>query len=174
MAFCNTCGALLEDNAKFCQTCGAAVENAAPPVQQNPAAPAAPPQAPPVFNQAPPAQQYQAPPPPPPAAEGATNVFDPKDIEDNKIMAVLAYIIFLVPLIAAKESPFARFHTNQGFVLFLGWLLCGVVNIVPILGLIASAIGGLLVLVLSVIGIINSAKGEAKELPIIGNIKLLK
>ena len=45
-------------------------------------------------------------------------VISSKDIEKNKIMAVLAYIIFLIPLLAAKDSPFAKFHTNQGSSIF--------------------------------------------------------
>ncbi|MEI8042594.1 MAG: DUF4339 domain-containing protein [Verrucomicrobiota bacterium] len=49
-----------------------------------------------------------------PLADGETP--DPADVDKNKIFAVLAYlgILFLVPLLAAKESRFARYHTNQG------------------------------------------------------------
>lgn len=182
MAFCNTCGAQLEEGAKFCTTCGATIAQEAPVAPAAPAAPAAPPApaapvappAAPQFNQVPPAQQQYQAPPPPPSAEAATNVFDPQDVADNKVMAILAYIIFLVPLIAAKESPFAKFHTNQGLALFLGWIICCVVNVIPILGTIVGLLGGLLVTVLSIIGIINAAKGEGKELPIVGKIKILK
>ncbi len=42
-------------------------------------------------------------------------------------MAVLAYIIFLIPLLAAKDSKFARYHTNQGLVLFLAALAFSVI-----------------------------------------------
>ena len=39
-------------------------------------------------------------------------VYDSRDVEDNKVMAILAYIwiLFLVPLLAAKNSRFARYH----------------------------------------------------------------
>ena len=38
------------------------------------------------------------------------------DVQNNKVMAVLSYIgiLVLIPILAAKESPFARFHANQG------------------------------------------------------------
>jgi hypothetical protein len=49
-------------------------------------------------------------------ADNENIAIDPQDAQDNKIMAILAYLglLFLVPFLAAKESPFARFHTNQG------------------------------------------------------------
>ena len=35
---------------------------------------------------------------------------DPNDVQSNKVMAILAYfgILFLIPLLAAKESAYAR------------------------------------------------------------------
>ena len=54
-----------------------------------------------------------------------TNEHNPQDIEQNKVMAILAYlgILVLIPLFAAKESKFARFHTNQGLIL----CICGII-----------------------------------------------
>lgn len=99
-------------------------------------------------------------------------------------MSVLAYIgfLFLVPLLACPNSKFARYHTNQGLVLFLLEFALGVVTgilvIIPIAGLIIggllSAVGGIFTLVLMIMGIINAAQGQAKELPLIGKITLLK
>lgn len=108
--------------------------------------------------------------------QGQSQGFEPEDIEKNKLMAVLAYIIFLVPLLAAKESKFAMFHTNQGLVLFLAAIAVNVVGgIVPIIGwFIILPIGNLLIFILAIIGIINAAKGEAKQLPLIGGITILK
>lgn len=102
-----------------------------------------------------------------------TAEMDPKDIEDNKVMAVLAYIgpLFLIPLFAAKESKFARFHTNQGLVLFLAGLIGGVASgIIWILAPVVSIAS----LVLTILGIVNAVQGKAKELPLIGKFKLLK
>ncbi len=46
---------------------------------------------------------------------------DQKDVEENKIMAVIAYfgILCLIPLLAKKDSPYAQFHAKQGLVLFI-------------------------------------------------------
>ena len=50
-----------------------------------------------------------------------TTQFDPRDIEQNKLMAILAYlgILVIIPILAAKESKFARFHSNQGLILLI-------------------------------------------------------
>jgi uncharacterized membrane protein len=101
--------------------------------------------------------------------------FERDDIEKNKVMAILAYLIFLLPLLAAKESKFAMYHTNQGLVLFLTAVAVNVIGgIVPFIGwLIVLPLGNLFVFVLAILGIINAAKGEAKPLPLIGGIKIL-
>jgi hypothetical protein len=62
---------------------------------------------------------------PPAAGATAAGEADADDIEKNKVFAVLAYIgiLFLVPLLAAPQSRFARYHTNQGIVLFLASII---------------------------------------------------
>ena len=117
--------------------------------------------------------------------------YAPDDIQNNKGMAILAYLswLVLIPLFAAKNSPFARYHTNQGLVLFLIGLVWGVVTKIatlllgwiPILGDvigillgIASFIVAIFSIVCLVLGIVNAAQGKAKELPFIGGIRILK
>ena len=113
--------------------------------------------------------------------------YNQADIEQNKVMAVLAYfgILVLIPIFAAKESKFARFHSNQGLVLCIAAVLYGVAYsilsavvlaiswrlyfVVSLLGLVSIVFA-----VLAVIGIINAANGKAKELPVIGKFKILK
>lgn len=99
-----------------------------------------------------------------------------EDAEKNKVMGILAYIIFFIPLLAAKESKFAMYHANQGLVLFLSAIAVNIVgSIIPIIGwFIILPLGNLAVFVLAVIGIINSAKGEMKPLPLIGVISIIK
>ena len=109
-----------------------------------------------------------------------TAEFDQSDIQQNKVMAVLAYfgLLFLVPLLAAKESKYAKFHTNQGLVIWIAGLIAGVVSsilaVIPVVGAILGALISLVMFALMIIGIINAATGKAKELPVIGKIKLLK
>jgi len=110
-----------------------------------------------------------------------------EDADKNKIFGILAYlgILCLVPILAAKDSPFAKYHANQGLVLFLGWIAIGILQFVvgiilamlpAFLGFV-SAIFGLLYLAplaLLIYGIINAAAGKCVPLPVIGGIKLLK
>jgi uncharacterized membrane protein len=113
-----------------------------------------------------------------PLADGETP--DPADVDKNKIFAVLAYlgILFLVPLLAAKESRFARYHTNQGVVLFLAAIICsfagGILSLVPFVGCLVMPAVMIAILVFVVLGIINAAKGQCKPLPLIGQFKLIK
>lgn len=102
--------------------------------------------------------------------------FTKEDIEKNKVMGVLAYIFFLIPMLAAKDSPFAKFHTNQGLLVFLAAVAVNIVGgIIPFIGwILILPLGNLAVLVLAIMGIINSANGKAKKLPIIGNIEIIK
>lgn len=105
---------------------------------------------------------------------------DPNDVQQNKVMAVLAYIgiLFLVPLLAAPNSQYARFHTNQGLVLFLFDIVVGILTAVlafiPFIGLIVSSLLGLGIFVLMILGIVNAATGKANELPLIGKIRIIK
>lgn len=116
-------------------------------------------------------------------------VFNSEDVQNNKVMGILAYfvILFLIPLLAAKDSQYARFHTNQGIVLFIFdivmWIISLVVNfvitfaslgILSFVGTIISNLLGLLCLALTIVGIVNACSGEPKKLPIIGGITLYK
>ena len=165
MSYCGKCGSRIEDNVKFCPACGAPTEIPAPIAGQ---------QALPAYM--------------PPVVPGASSKADIRDAQDNKIMAILAYFgpLVLVPILAAKESRFARYHANQGLVLLLLCVAYGIIYsiissvILAISWRLFSVIGilgtvcGLGITVLAIIGIINAAKGEMKPIPVIGNISLLK
>ena len=112
-----------------------------------------------------------------------TSEYAKSEIDGGKIMGVLSYlgILVLIPLFLAKDSKYARFHTNQGLTLFLieliGLGVLGIVAKIPLIGWIGSiaqSLLGLACVVLAIIGIINVANGRAKELPVIGGIKILK
>ena len=105
-----------------------------------------------------------------------TTNYTEQDIQANKAMGILSYIgiLVLVPILAAKESPFARFHANQGLILFLAGIATMVIGWIPFIGAILSGLMGLAALVLSIIGIVNAAQGKAVELPVIGKWRLIK
>ena len=181
MIICNKCGAQLSDDTKFCGVCGA-------PVTTGSAVPQQPPQQ---TYQQPPQQQYQQP-YQPPQPEGPYD--EVRDAADNKMMGILAYVFPLIPILSVPNSKFARYHANQGILL---WIILVALNIVSgILNSIFhsiylasltmrysaySALRGIVWLVVwaiivlfGVIGIMNASKGEKKPLPVIGNITILK
>ena len=178
MPFCTNCGNKYNQGTKSCPSCGAPTGEAAsasepkqqsyqqPNYQQN--------------YQANQQQSYQQPAYQAPAGS---------DVQENKVMGILAYLSFLVliPLFAAKESPFARFHTNQGLVLAIGEIgtiiACSILSAIFIalyawvLAVIIDVIMWLLLVgftVFAVLGLVSDCRGPMKPLPIFGNIKILK
>lgn len=105
-------------------------------------------------------QSTEAPVTPTPAMAEAKIAFDEKDITENKYVAALAYvwILFLVPLLAKKDSPFAQFHAKQGLVLCVVAIIC---SIVPVIGWLATVV----LFVVAVIAVIKTLSGEAWEIP---------
>ena len=165
MAFCGKCGAQIEDGLEVCQTCANATNEGA------------------VQADAPVAQAAPA-----PAASD-------NDAQVNKNMGILAYIL-CIPLFTGdyKKSPFVKFHTNQGVVLYIVSIAYSIIS-----SIIQSAvrvpryvygiyygrytpgwlsfilgIGSLFVFILWIIGIVNASKGEKKPLPLIGGINIIK
>ncbi|GAB6992004.1 DUF4870 domain-containing protein [Paenibacillus pini] len=100
---------------------------------------------------------------------------DPNDVQTNKTMGILAYILFFLPLLAARDSQFAMYHANQGLLLLLTAVAANfVLGIIPILGWILLPFANIAIFILLILGIVNAANGQMKQLPLIGNISLLK
>ena len=115
---------------------------------------------------------------PPKPAPGGAGDSDAADIEQNKLFAVLAYlsILFVVPLIAAPRSKFARYHANQGLILFITSVIVNYWHEIPFVDFAVWPVHRFLwpgIIVLTVLGIVHAASGEFKPLPFIGHFKLL-
>lgn len=116
-------------------------------------------------------------------------IFTTEDVNQNKIYGIFAYlgILVLVPIFAAKDSFYARFHANQGLILLIFNVLMtaarrilAFVLKVATFGLMNHAINAVMVTATSlitlafiIIGIVNACSGEAKRLPVIGGFTLL-
>ena len=146
MRYCKKCGKALEDDACFCPVCS---------TEQNEA--------------------------------GISGPFDSADIANNRAVAALSYLglLVLVPIFAARESRFARFHASQGLTLLIVSVAYGIVSSMLAFAVLAvswqlSFVVGLIRLtrlvipVLAIAGAVNAFNGQAKELPVIGKIKLLR
>jgi len=181
---------------QFCPSCGASlaagVAGGAVPAQPVQAPPAQPVQAPPAqpYQTAQPQQPYQTPPAQPYQQNQPGPATTPaSDAEENKGMAIIAYILFFVPLIVGthKTSPFVKYHTNQGLILFIfavAWLV--VLTILQtilamvflstflwaIWGVVTMVIGLLyfIPLVFVILGIVNVVGGKTVPLPLIGEL----
>ncbi|MCB0721483.1 MAG: hypothetical protein KDC42_04180 [Ignavibacteriae bacterium] len=91
----------------------------------------------------------------------------PEEIESGKTMAIIAYLIFFVPLLMEdmRKNKFVMFHTEQSIV-----LVC--LNVIAsIVAFITCGIGLILyipILVFLIMGIMNAANGKVQPLPLVG------
>lgn len=92
--------------------------------------------------------------------------------QKNTTMAIIAYIIFFVPLLTgdAQKDPFVKYHVKQGLVLFLLAVIINVIGmIIPFYFWYSiSWILSLGVLALLILGIVNAVNGKQEPLPVIG------
>ncbi|MBI5147949.1 MAG: hypothetical protein HZA37_02250 [Parcubacteria group bacterium] len=96
-----------------------------------------------------------------------------KDIEEHKLWALIAYlgILFVLPLLLKKNSPYAQYHARQGLVLFVFAMIWGILGAVPFIGwFVIMPLGAILLFVLWLIGVVNALSGKAKPLPLIGGL----
>lgn len=175
MKTCPTCNTPLEDDAVFCRNCGARVDAQAqkPDSNQN------------IYpGQNPYRNPYGGAYPPPVAPVNPydhTKEFDQKEISDNKLYAMLVYLMGIVGLIVAllggKDSAYLQFHVRQYLKITIAeallavvmFLLCWTV-IVPI----AGAIMYVVLLVIRIICFFQVCGGKAVEAPIVRSLPFLR
>ena len=93
-----------------------------------------------------------------------------EDVEKAKGTAWLSYlgILWLVPLLTLKENEFAKFHVKQGIVLTIYGFAVGIVGgAIPLLGwFVIAPVGSVIILVLAIMGIVNSLGGKYWKCPL--------
>ncbi len=94
----------------------------------------------------------------------------------NKALAAISYIgiLCLVGVFCAKDDQYARFHANQGLVLWIVGIANTVIAMIPVIGWIISGVVGVACFVFMILGIINACGGKMQPLPIIGKFQILK
>jgi uncharacterized membrane protein len=110
---------------------------------------------------------------------------DPQDASANKVMALLSYfgIFLVIPYLMKRDSPFVKYHLNQGIILFVVGFGASIVTsilagiLASVLGNVGGMVGSLLSLVVSlgslvlfIIGAMNAWGGKAKPLPVVGGL----
>lgn len=103
--------------------------------------------------------------------EGSSNS---SDVEKNKTIAALSYLIFFLPLITeAKDSKFAKFHANQSLIVVLTSLVGTVLN-ASVIGMVLGIPISIAAFVFWIMGLMNALNGEMKRLPIVGGVDIIK
>lgn len=162
MKICPNCNCQLDDNAGFCNLCGYnfAVNNQQFQNQQ--------------YYGAPP--QYTAPP-----CFDHTAEFSAKDISDNKVIAMLTYLLgtvgILIALLSSSNSDYVAFHVRQSLKILVCQVICIMAAAILFWTLIipfAAGIASIVLTVVKVISFVEICQGKAKEPAIIKNFKFLK
>lgn len=208
MKICPNCGSSFDDSMSFCVQCGTSLQDdpievtipeetpvQEAPVQEAPAQEAPVQEAPQPEFQQPQAPQpefqqpqyqpapgfvppYQAPVAPNP--DDHTPEMDPEDIKENKLYAILVYLLgpigIIIALLKDKESKFLNFHIKLSIKYLIVETILAVITAVLsftiVIG-IAGAVCLIIVAVLEIITFVQTCKGQAKDPAIIKKIKFL-
>lgn len=102
--------------------------------------------------------------------EKENNTTENKIENNNEMWGILAYILFAIPLIFAKEkTPFIKYHANQSFILLMCFLVGNfLLNILNFDYSVISTLFRILSIAIFVVGIVNVSQNKMKPLPIIG------
>lgn len=117
--------------------------------------------------------------------------FEERDISENKVMAMIAYIGgllgIIIALIGGKDSRYVSFHVKQALKLNICLMLimtlivpCSILVNIPVLGIISSLVVMILVTLLIVVMILNIVaffqvcEGKAKEPFFVGGLNIFK
>lgn len=110
-----------------------------------------------------------------------TAEFDPRDISDNKVFAMLGYLLgtvgIIIALLASRKSPFTMFHVRQALkftVVNILMLICVALLFWTIIVPVAYGVMSCIFLVLRVICFFQICSGKAKEPAIIRSLGFLK
>ena len=110
-----------------------------------------------------------------------TAEFDPRDISDNKVIAMLLYLSsFLGIIIAAltsNRSPYVAFHMRQALKFMVAGSLLGILAVAlcfTIIVPIACGIGYVVLFVCKIICFFQICSGKAKEAPIVSSLGFMK
>lgn len=167
MKNCPNCNALLDDNAMFCVTCGAKITGDSAQSSQQ-------------YYSAPP-QGYAPAPAYAPDPFDHTSEFDPQDISDNKVIAMLVYLLgsvgIIIALLSSKDSPYAAFHVRQALKITVCEIIAGIASAILLITVLVPMAAGIFTFILQIVKIIcffQICKGQAKEPPIIKNFTFLK
>ena len=100
--------------------------------------------------------------------------FSEQDVADNKGLGILMAffcILFFLPLVMSdkKNSEYLRHRANQSLIVFICGIISGVVSFIPLIGWVIS----IAQLILWILNLVYACQGNGKQLPLVGQIKIL-
>lgn len=168
MAVCPNCGEQIAGEAKFCPKCGTTINAGASAPQQQMSSPQN------AYGGYANTQRMADP-------YDHTHEFSPKDISDNKVIAMLVYLLgavgIIIALLGSQTSPYAAFHVRQALKFVVVDTLLSLISILFCWTFIIPIAAGICVIVLFVCRIIcffSICNGNAKEPPIIRSLGFLR
>lgn len=170
MKTCPKCNTQLADDAMFCTNCGTSFQNANPQPQQNA-----------YQNNA--QQNYAQPVAPVVNIYDHTAEFDPQDVHDNKIFAILCYIMGIVGIIVALlarssvNSPYLSFHIKQSLKISITAVLVSIISVVlawTCIVFIAGMVCNVILEVVAIICFFQTCSNKSVEAPIVRSLPFLK
>lgn len=100
---------------------------------------------------------------------------------NKKVTGIVSYITIVGWVVAflAGDKEGAKFHLNQALVIELaslinGYILSMILGFIPFIGSLVSLVISIGLFVLWILGLVAAIKEEEKEIPVLGQIKLLK
>lgn len=89
------------------------------------------------------------------------------------IVAYLTWVGLLLAFIIGDRAE-SRFHLNQSLVIWIAATVIGIVaKWTPLFGWLIGLVGGLFCALCWFIGVVNAIQGVEKEVPLLGQIRLL-
>ena len=170
MKTCPKCNTQLADDAMFCTNCGTSFQNANPQPQQNA-----------YQNNA--QQNYAQPVAPVVNIYDHTAEFDPQDVHDNKIFAILCYIMGILGVIVALlarssvNSPYLSFHIKQSLKISITAVLVSIISVVlawTCIVFIAGMVCNVILEVVAIICFFQTCSNKSVEAPIVRSLPFLK
>ena len=101
----------------------------------------------------------------------------------TRLLCALAYVpfLFFLPLVFLKNNSSAKFHSNQGLVLLITFLVINaVISVIdtfltlPVAKNAIFTICNMFLLAFALLGVLHVCKEEDRPLPLIGKIKIIK
>lgn len=133
--------------------------------------------------------------------EDTSKDYTKKDVDDNKGLALLAYLgpLALVPYFYNKNSKYVKYHAVQGMNLLVIWIIYAIVasllymikftkscehymggiitncvKVTPFWVRIPVDIVGMIIFAIAVIGVFYALTGKAKKLPLVDKVTVFK